>query len=170
MSAPNGERVKVSNSLGEMFMVLSRQIASASNFQGYTWKEDMTMYAVECCIRYVENFDITRDNPFAFFTQIIVTAFIRVIQKEKREINKKRENKERFMDECFVSYIDKGKKQYHYDNFVKDTLLAEEEFFKKMKGKPPKIVAVWVEALDNIISQNKETKKTTNIVEVINNG
>ena len=43
---------------------------------------------VENCIQYIDNFDPEKSsNPFAYFTQIIYYAFLRRIQKEKRQLD-----------------------------------------------------------------------------------
>ena len=45
---------------------------------------------IENCVQYVLNFDSEKsDNPFAYFTQIIYYAFLRRIQKEKRQLEVK---------------------------------------------------------------------------------
>jgi hypothetical protein len=42
---------------------------------------------IENCLMYFENFDPTKsNNPFAYFTQIIYFAFLRRIQKEKKQL------------------------------------------------------------------------------------
>ena len=41
---------------------------------------------IENCLQYVYNFDPNKSkNPFAYFTQIIYFAFVRRIQKEKKQ-------------------------------------------------------------------------------------
>jgi DNA-directed RNA polymerase specialized sigma24 family protein len=41
---------------------------------------------IENCLQYMDNFDPAKSkNPFAYFTQIIYYAFIRRIQKEKKQ-------------------------------------------------------------------------------------
>jgi hypothetical protein len=41
---------------------------------------------IENCLQYLDNFDPAKsNNPFAYFTQIIYYAFIRRIQKEKKQ-------------------------------------------------------------------------------------
>ena len=41
---------------------------------------------IENCLQYMNNFDPAKStNPFAYFTQIIYYAFIRRIQKEKKQ-------------------------------------------------------------------------------------
>jgi DNA-directed RNA polymerase specialized sigma24 family protein len=41
---------------------------------------------IENCIQYIDNFDIKRTNPFAYFTQIVYYAFLRRIAKEKKQL------------------------------------------------------------------------------------
>ena len=42
---------------------------------------------IENCVQYVRNFDPEKSkNPFAYFTQIIHFAFLRKIQKEKKQL------------------------------------------------------------------------------------
>ena len=43
---------------------------------------------IENCITYIDNFDPAKSsNPFAYFTQIIYYAFLRRIQKEKKQVD-----------------------------------------------------------------------------------
>ena len=43
--------------------------------------------AIENCVMYVDNFDPAKSsNPFAYFTQITYYAFLRRIQKEKKQL------------------------------------------------------------------------------------
>ena len=43
---------------------------------------------IENCLQYLKNFNPDKsNNPFAYFTQIIYYAFIRRIQKEKKQSN-----------------------------------------------------------------------------------
>jgi DNA-directed RNA polymerase specialized sigma24 family protein len=42
---------------------------------------------IENCLQYLDNFNPAKSsNPFAYFTQIIYFAFIRRIQKEKKQV------------------------------------------------------------------------------------
>ena len=42
---------------------------------------------IENCVQYIHNFDPAKSkNPFAYFTQIIHYAFLRRIQKEKKQL------------------------------------------------------------------------------------
>ena len=50
------------------------------------FREDMISDGIENCVQYINNFDVERTNPFAYFTQIVYYAFLRRIQKEKRQM------------------------------------------------------------------------------------
>jgi DNA-directed RNA polymerase specialized sigma24 family protein len=51
------------------------------------FKEDMISDGIENCVQYIHNFNPERSqNPFAYFTQIIHYAFLRRIQKEKKQL------------------------------------------------------------------------------------
>ena len=42
---------------------------------------------IENCLQYLDNFNPkTSNNPFAYFTQIIYYAFVRRIQKRKKQV------------------------------------------------------------------------------------
>lgn len=72
--------------IGECILLLSRRIGTRSCFSGYSFLEEMISDGVENCIQYgISNFDPKRSNPFSYFTQIITWAFIRRIQKEKKQ-------------------------------------------------------------------------------------
>ena len=50
----------------------------------------MVSDGIENCLQYLANFNPRKSkNPFAYFTQIIYYAFVRRIQKEKKQINVK---------------------------------------------------------------------------------
>ena len=52
------------------------------------FKEDMISDGIENCVQYIHNFDPEKSkNPFAYFTQIIHYAFLRRIQKEKKQLD-----------------------------------------------------------------------------------
>ena len=50
----------------------------------------MILDGIENCITYINNFDPAKSsNPFAYFTQITYYAFLRRIQKEKKQLDAK---------------------------------------------------------------------------------
>ena len=80
------EKPMVSNYLGDCFIKIATHLSYKANFINYTFKDDMISDGIENCLTAVEKFDPERSsNPFAYYTQIIYFAFIRRIQKEKKQ-------------------------------------------------------------------------------------
>ena len=74
--------------LGECFMKIARHLSYKPNFVNYMFKEDMISDGIENCVQYINNFNPEKSsNPFAYFTQIIHYAFLRRIQKEKKQLD-----------------------------------------------------------------------------------
>ena len=93
--------------IGECFMLIAERLSHRPNFINYAFREDMISDGIENCLQYVNNFDPEKSkNPFAYFTQIIYYAFLRKIQKEKKQlyIKYKTIDKNRFLEDN-VDYI-----------------------------------------------------------------
>lgn len=75
----------ISDYIAESFLKMAENISYKKNFQRYPYKDEMIGDAIIDCIRYVDTFDSSRENPFAYFTSTIGMAFIRRIIKEKKE-------------------------------------------------------------------------------------
>tara|TARA_E500000318_G_scaffold35686_1_gene34819 strand:+ start:1102 stop:1647 length:546 start_codon:yes stop_codon:yes gene_type:complete len=72
--------------VGECFLKIANGLSYRPNFINYTYRDEMISDGIENCLQYVYNFDVEKSkNPFAYFTQIIYYAFIRRIQKEKKQ-------------------------------------------------------------------------------------
>ena len=81
-----GERVKVPEYVGECILKIANGLSNRPNFINYTYKDEMISDGIENCLQYIYNFNPAKSkNPFAYFTQIIYYAFIRRIQKEKKQ-------------------------------------------------------------------------------------
>ena len=80
-------RPQITNYIGECFMKIATHLSYKPNFVNYMFREDMISDGIENCVQYIENFNPEKSkNPFAYFTQIIYYAFLRRIQKEKRQL------------------------------------------------------------------------------------
>ena len=78
---------QISEYLGECFMKIAQRLSYRPNFINYAFRDDMISDGIENCVQYIKNFDPEKsNNPFAYFTQIIYYAFIRRIQKEKKQL------------------------------------------------------------------------------------
>lgn len=74
----------ISDRLGKMFMILSKKYASKPNFSGYSYQDEMIAAGVLACCNAFNKFKREKtNNPFAYFTQCIHTAFLQVLNKEK---------------------------------------------------------------------------------------
>ena len=80
-------RPRVTNYLGSCFLKIATHLSYKPNFVNYMFREDMICDGIENCLQYIDNFDPEKSkNPFAYFTQIIYYAFLRRIQKEKKQL------------------------------------------------------------------------------------
>ena len=74
--------------IGECFLKIANHLSYKPNFVNYMFREDMISDGIENCVQYIKNFNPEKSsNPFAYFTQIIHYAFLRRIQKEKRQMD-----------------------------------------------------------------------------------
>ena len=82
----NKTKPDVTNYIGECFLKIANHLSYRPNFINYTYRDDMISDGIENCLQYMNNFNPEKStNPFAYFTQIIYYAFIRRIQKEKKQ-------------------------------------------------------------------------------------
>lgn len=80
------EKPMISNYIGECFLKIATHLSYKSNFINYTFKDDMISDGIENCLAAADKFDPVRStNPFAYYTQITFYAFVRRIQKEKKQ-------------------------------------------------------------------------------------
>lgn len=90
------DRPPVPDYIGECFLLIAERLSYRPNFINYAFKEDMISDGIENCLQYVHNFNPEKSkNPFAYFTQIIYWAFVRRIQKEKKNLYIKYKEMER---------------------------------------------------------------------------
>jgi len=80
-------RPRIPRYIGDCFLKIATHLSYKPNFVNYTFRDDMISDGVENCVQYIDNFDPEKSqNPFAYFTQIIYYAFLRRIQKEKKQL------------------------------------------------------------------------------------
>jgi DNA-directed RNA polymerase specialized sigma subunit len=78
---------RVPDYVGMCIFQIATRLATKPNFSGYSYKDDMISDGIENCLLYINNFNPEKSqNPFAYFTQIIWYAFLRRIQKEKKQM------------------------------------------------------------------------------------
>jgi len=81
---------EVKNELGNHFLLIANGLLKQPKFINYDYyrKSEMTSDATFFMVNYVDRYDTTRTNPFAYFTQIAFHAFLQSINKN----NKRNEN------------------------------------------------------------------------------
>jgi hypothetical protein len=81
----------VPNYIAECFLKIAEGLSHKVNFIRYTYREEMVMDAVENCLRAITNYNPNAEtrtgtqNAFSYFTQICFFAFLRRIEKEKKQ-------------------------------------------------------------------------------------
>ena len=82
----NTQEPDIPNYVGECFLKIAEHLSRKPNFFSYSFRDEMISDGIENCLMYFRNFDPDKSkNPFAYFTQIIYFAFLRRIQKEKKQ-------------------------------------------------------------------------------------
>ena len=116
---------QISNYIGDCFLKIATHLSFKPNFVNYIFKDDMISDGIENCVQYIHNFDPKKSsNPFAYFTQIIHYAFLRRIQREKRQLDIKNKILEKTgFDEVFSdgSNVIDGENYSDY-NSIKDAV------------------------------------------------
>ena len=134
----------IPNYIGECFMKISEGLSHKPNFINYTYRDEMISDGIENCLMYFNNFDPEKSkNPFAYFTQVIYFAFLRRIQKEKKQLYVKYKATEQFgiLDEFEMMELEDGStRQFElYDNIAEfienyETAKKNKKVVNKVKG------------------------------------
>jgi len=99
---------QISEYLGSVFLKIAQRLSFRPNFINYAFKNDMISDGIENCLHYIHNFNPEKsNNPFAYFTQIIYYAFIRRIQKEKKQLYIKYKSMQNY--DIMPGYMDQEK-------------------------------------------------------------
>ena len=78
---------QMSEYIGECIYKIATRLSTRPNFINYTYRDEMICDAIENCIQYIGNFKVEKsNNAFAYVTQICYYAFLRRIQKEKKQV------------------------------------------------------------------------------------
>ena len=86
----NGQPI-IPDYIATCFLKICEGLSHKANFVRYTYREEMVMDAVENCLKAIKNYNIEaatrtgKPNAFAYFTQISWFAFLRRIEKEKKQ-------------------------------------------------------------------------------------
>lgn len=148
----------VTDYVARCFLKIAEGLSHKANFVRYTYREEMVMDAVENCLKAIENYDITKatrtakPNAFAYFTQISWYAFLRRIQKEKKQQDIK------------IKYLtETGLDQLVHEEFADNPAAKQTQaFVDELRGKID-----YVKKTDEAVKEygKKERKKRTRHVD-----
>jgi hypothetical protein len=149
---------QISNYIGECIIKIATHLSYKPNFINYTYRDEMISDGIENCMMYIDNFDPDKySNPFAYFTQIIYYAFIRRIQKEKKQtLIKGKIIIDMPFDQFEVQQHDDGSYSNSYLDFVQsngiyDDIIAKDDI-RKAKARAKRQQA----SLDDIIESSQD--------------
>jgi hypothetical protein len=122
--AEGKERPPIPSYIGHCMLMIANRLSMKPNFINYSYREEMISDGIENCVCYFDNYDPDRyDNPFAYFTQIIYFAFLRRIQKEKKQLYIKHKSVENSL--ILNELVEQG--EYDDDEFVPSYVDMENE-------------------------------------------
>ena len=146
----------VTNYIGECFLKIANHLSYRPNFINYTYRDEMISDGIENCLQYCSNFNPEKSkNPFAYFTQIIYYAFIRRIQKEKKQ----QHIRHKVIENMNVDILAVGEdmEQAQFVEYLQKNFLPPEAVYKpkkKTKKEPKGLEKFYDEQGDEIIVEN----------------
>ena len=127
------ELPRISDYIGECFLKIANGLSYRPNFINYTYRQEMISDGIENCLQYIHNFNPEKsNNPFAYFTQIIYYAFIRRIQKEKKQTHVKNKLIEKQNYDMFTT-MEHDDTKYSVQGFDPTIMLPDEDVYKPKK-------------------------------------
>jgi DNA-directed RNA polymerase specialized sigma subunit len=119
----------VTDYIGSCFLKIANHLSYRPNFINYTFRDDMISDGIENCLQYLDNFNPSKsNNPFAYFTQIIYYAFVRRIQKEKKQVTiKNRLITESNYDDMTLQPGEDKEFKNQFTEFLKKNMPVEEQ-------------------------------------------
>ena len=123
--------------IGECFIKIANGLATKSNFINYSYKDEMISDGIENCISYCKNFNPEKSkNPFSYFTQIIYYAFLRRIEKEKKQAYIKHKLTQQKTNISELSCVEDMEQDYVVTKY--ETGFSVEDYEKKLEEKRSK--------------------------------
>ena len=149
----------VTEYIGKCFLDIATHLSYRPNFINYPYREEMIGDGVENCLMYAHNFNPEKSkNPFSYFTQIIYYAFLRRIEKEKKQNYIKYKLLENAEDDAIKSWC---KENYFETSKMKktdDTDDNEDEEATKLLANHFRLNE---KDIENFIPKKKKNKKAT---------
>lgn len=131
--------------IGMCFIELAEGVGRRDNFSKYSYLDEMKADGIENCIIAANNFDPERSeqNPFGYFTQIIWWAFLRRIDKEKKQTYVKYKSMQNLIVQGGITLGDgEAVSDVVMDNIINDFEGKKSKKEKAAKSKKPRGVEV----------------------------
>lgn len=127
----------VTDYIAECFLKIAEHLSHRPNFINYPYREDMIGDGVENCLLYAHNFDSSKSsNPFSYFTQIIYYAFLRRIEKEKKQSYVKYKALQmNDIDGKFTEWLQYQQGCYTYTEFLQQNFFLTEQDIENIEPK-----------------------------------
>lgn len=151
-------RPQVTNYIGECILKIANHLSYKPNFINYSYRDEMISDGIENCMQYINNFDPEKSsNPFSYFTQIIYFAFLRRINREKKQSYIKNQLVQQMPFDMFeLSGSEEGSVDIDFHNAYMEFLQAHNNFddsFMKLKEKKKKTPST---SLDQFMENDDE--------------
>ena len=144
-------RPPVTDYIGECFLKIAEHLSHKPNFIKYPYRDEMIGDGIENCLMYCHNFNPEKSkNPFSYFTQIIYYAFLRRIEKEKKQEFIKFKLLESSNDGIVRSWFKENYFETSKFNSPKEKKQAMYDYFQLNEND-----------IEKFSSKKKKTKKTT---------
>lgn len=127
----------VTDYIATCFFKIAEHLSHRPNFINYPFKEDMIGDGIENCLQYAHNFDPEKsENPFSYFTQIIYYAFLRRIEKEKKQAYIKYKCLEmNNIDQKFTDWLKENKEAATFGEFLQKNFFLSEQDIESIENK-----------------------------------
>ena len=153
---------RISEYIGECLLKISTRLSTKPNFINYTYRDEMISDGIENCVNYLGNFNPEKSsNPFAYFTQIIYYAFLRRIQREKKQLYIKHKQLENSViyDEMATSGVNQDAGEHSaYVNLNTDYM---NDFVASFEAKEAekKAARIKKKGLENFVDDEEQTEE-----------
>jgi hypothetical protein len=145
--------------IGECLYKIANKLSYRPNFINYSYRDEMIADGLENCITYFDNFNPDKsNNPFSYFTQIIYYAFLRRIQKEKKQVYVKHKVYHQQMVDGAMHHLQEGNTGEEFDVAVMEDTDYINDFVKnfedKIEEKKKAKVAKIKKSIDTILTES----------------
>lgn len=155
------EDPRIPEYIGECILKIATHLSYKINFINYSFREDMISDGIENCMVRIQNFDPERgSNPFSYFTQVIYFAFLRRIEREKKQTALRGKL---IMDMPFDSFeLQDHDDDVEFTNAYMAFIQAHQNFDDAVFKKKEKAKVEEKQALENFFEEGASNAENTN--------